>query len=220
MTTLNNSLISLTFSLAVKAVKVWFSTKGLEVNPLIEEWVKHFFFGGGEEKTLPPEAIEETKKAVLKSLQFLWSYPSWEIHTASVGEKYGMEGWLCTLKGVIGAFTYTLIPEETGVMIKCWDLWDFNIDKEGLLLVELPTPLRASIKKIASMLNIELIEQENCLLVQESELAKLNEGRQFYTKWEFFLTWKELKGIGMKHPMLHKWEHGGLPLEWFIKNTP
>lgn len=216
----NSALLSLTISLAVKAVKIGLSARGMELHPLVEEWVKHYFLGGGSEKSLPPEAIGETKEAVLKSLHYLWKFPSWEIHTATVGNQYGMEGWLCTLKGVIGSFTYNLIPEETGVKVQCWDLWDFNIDKEGLLLVELPAPLTKSIRSIASMLHIELIEEENCLLVQENELAKLNEGRQFYTRWEFFLTWEELKAIGMRNPKFCKWEHGGLPLDWFIENTP
>ncbi len=220
MSKFNNSTISLVLTLAIKAVKVWLSSKELELNSLVEEWVKHYFTGKGIDKGLPSDAIEETKEAVKVSLQKLWRNPSWKIHTANVGSGDGMQFWFCSLGGVIGYFTYNLIPEENGVRVKCWDLWDFNGGIHYSLMVQLPESVKQLVKRFALLLGIKLLEEDGFLEVQESELAKLNQGRQFYTRWEFFLTWDELKGIGMKHPMLHKWEHGGLPLEWFIKNTP
>ena len=210
------------------AAKLWIQSRGQWVNPLVEEWVRHYFFGGGVEKTLPPEAIEETKKAVMSSLRFLWIRPSWRIHTARVGNNIGknsqghrgMESWFCSLSGVVNSFTYNLIPQEDGVLVKCWDLWDFNTNSKEWMELKVPSNLHKLIKGLAKMLSITIEEHGELLRVSEVELAKLNEGRQFYTRWEFFLTWEELKGIGMRNPKFYKWEHGGLPLDWFIENTP
>lgn len=224
----SNSTLSLVFNLVATATKLWIQSKGGYVHPLVEEWVRHFFFGGGVEKTLPSEAVEETREAVMSSLRLLWARPSWRIHTARVGKFYGknsqgergMESWFCNLNGVIGSFTYNLIPQENGVLVKCWDLWDFNTNSKEWMELKVPSNLHKLIKGLAKMLSINIEEQGELLRVSEVELAKLNKGREFYTRWEFFLTWEELKTIGMRDPKFCKWEHGGLPLDWFIENTP
>lgn len=224
----NSTTFGLVFNLAAVAAKLWIQSKGHWVNPLVEEWVRHYFFGGGVEKTLPPEAVKETKEAVMSSLRFLWNRPSWKIHTAHVGKflgknsqgQRGMESWFCNLNGVVGSFTYNLIPEETGVTVKCWDLWDFNTNSKEYMELKVPCNLHKPIKTLAKMLSLNLEEHEELLRISEIELAKLNEGRQFYTRWEFFLTWEELKEIGMRNPNFYKWEHGGLPIDWFVENTP
>jgi hypothetical protein len=221
----SNSTLTLVFNLVATAAKLWIQSKGQWVNPLVEEWVRHYFFGEGVEKTLPTRAVEETKEAVKSSLRLLWMRPSWRIHTARVGKflgknsqgERGMESWFCSLNGVVGSFNYNLIPEETGVTVKCWDLWDFNTNSKECMELKVPSTLHKPIKSLAKMLSINVEEHEELLRVSEVELATLNKGRQFYTKWEFFLTWEEL---GVTDPTQYKWEHGGLPIDWFIENTP
>lgn len=228
MFTSNNSGLVLVFNLVATAVKLWIQSKGHWVNPLVEEWVRHYFFGGGVEKTLPPDAVEETKEAVMSSLRLLWNRPSWKIHTARVGKflgknsqgERGMESWFCSLNGVVGSFNYNLIPQEDGVLVKCWDLWDFNANSKEWMELKVPSNLHKLIKSLAKMLSISIEQDGELLRVSEVELAKLNKGREFYTRWEFFLTWEELKAIGMRDPKFCKWEYGGLPLDWFIENTP
>ena len=228
MFTSNNSALYLVFNLVATATKLWIQNKGQYVNPLVEEWVRHYFFGGGVEKTLPPDAIEETKEAVKSSLRILWIHPSWRINTARVGKNIGknsegqrgMESWFSTLQGVVGSFNYNFIPQEDGVLVKCWDLWDFNANSKEWMELKVPSNLHRLIKAFAKMLSITIEQHGELLRVSEVELAKLNENRQFYTRWEFFLTWEELKSIGLRNPIFCKWEYGGLPLDWFIENTP
>lgn len=212
----NFSPLSVMLTLAATAVRVWLSQKGLTIHPLVEEWVRHFFLGEGTDKVLPSSEVQLTKKAVKESLRELWRNPSWRIHTAKTGEGWGMQFWLCSLGGIIGAFTYSLSPTEEGVQVQCWDLWDFNIGSQEVLQVELPLHLHKPIKQLARLLNIDVQESGSFLRVSEVELAKLNKAHQFYTRWEFFLTWKEL---GITDPTQYKWEHGGLPIDWFIENT-
>jgi hypothetical protein len=183
------STLSLVFNLAAVATKLWIQSKGQWINPLVEEWVRHYFFGGGVEKTLPPTAVEETKEAVMSSLRLLWIRPSWRIHTARVGKflgknsqgERGMESWFCSLNGVVGSFTYNLIPEEKGVLVKCWDLWDFNTNSKEYMELKVPCNLHKPIKALAKMLSLYIEEHEELLRISEVELARLNEGRQFYT---------------------------------------
>lgn len=209
---ISNSLLVLTFNLALKGVKAWLSTQGVEeVHPLVEEWIKHFFTGGGSDKTLPIEAIEETKEDVITSLRDLWKCPKWKTVGTAWGGTNTRHRWFTSLAGVIGSFNYTLHLEEKGVVVKCWDLWDFNKTDLRLKIDLEDAKLRAGVKTLASMLSIPIQEDGNTLTVLEEDLKTLNSQRQFYTRWDFFLSWEEL---GINNPEDYDWEKGGLPKTW------
>lgn len=224
---MNTKLFTLTFTIALKAVKIWLESQGLELNALVEEWVSHFFFGGGVDKTLPYEAIEETKIAVKKQLWFLWDYPSWLIHVARVGNTTEWHGFFTSLMGVVGGFNFTFEEQKKGLKVKCVDCWDFNTrqvitdpltGKEHQMSAELEVsidsaPVQNVIKSLACRLGITIHEGDNpsTLWVDEENLASLNPSRQFYTRWEFFLSWEEL---GVENPEDYDWANGGLPKWW------
>lgn len=207
---LNNQLVSL----AVKSATFCLEKKmGKKVHPLAVQWVLHFFTGNGKEMTLPAEAVEETKEAVLDALYDLWKEPHWGIHTAVVGDKvnghWGWDRWFTSLSGVVGAFNYTFEVEEKGVKVLCRDKWDFNGVKHAVCL-----PVDTLVKKIllslAAQLEINVEDKGDSLLVKEEALSSLNPGREFWTKWEFFISWDELefpKGTG---PSDYDWKVGGL----------
>lgn len=222
-----NNLFALTFTLTVKAVKVWLNSQGLELNPLVEEWITHYFFGGGVDKTLPPEAIEETKKEVLLMVRETWKTPSWLIHVARVGNAAEWHGFFTSLMGVVGGFNYTFEEQEEGLKVKCVDCWDFNTRQtlthpltgkvyqmtSELEITISSAPVRNVIKSLASRLGITIHEGDNpsVLWVNEDDLTSLNPTRQFYTRWEFFLSWEEL---GINNPKDYDWVNGGLPKSW------
>lgn len=204
------NLFALTFNLAVKAVKVWLLSQGQQVHPLVEEWVRHFFFGGGVDKTLPEEAIEETKIAVKEQLWQLWDEPAWyQLNTAEVGERI----WYSSLAGVIGRFNYDIKVIEGGIQCYCWDYWDFNSDDSGSLHMEISHgSLRRTVIKTAEMLSLPIIENGSTLYVREFHLAELNSHRAFHTRWEFFIPFEEL----VENPEVIDWANGGLP-KWWIE---
>lgn len=223
-----NNLLALTFTLAIKAVKGWLSLQGIEVNPLVEEWVSHFFHGGGKDKSLPEEVIEETKQAIIGSLEVLWYCPSWHTGVSRVGSSE-WHHFFTSLSGVIGTFNYKLEGEGEGLRVKCWDLWDFNtgnnnpvdphtgedINFSGVLSINIESKvLRNTIKNLAKMLGI-LLEEDDCTLsVLESNLSILNKERAFYTRWELYIPFEELSLPEELTIEDINWELGGLPIVW------
>lgn len=204
---------SIVFNSIVKAVKIWLKGQGEEVHPLVEEWVSHYFFGGSVDKTLPPNAVEETKQAVKEQLWELWDEPTWfQLNTAEVGDKI----WYSSLAGVIGRFNYNMKIVEGGLQFSCWDLWDFNSDVSGSLHMEISHgSLRRTIIKIAAMLNLPIVENDSTLYVREHHLAQLNANHAFYTRWEFFVPFEEL----IENPEVIDWEKGGLPKWWIYEDA-
>lgn len=217
---MNNKLFALTFTLAVKAVKVWLNSQGETVHPLVDEWVAHYFFGKGIEKQLPEEAVEETKRAIISQLWDLWECPTWyQLETATGSEDgwYKESTWYTTLWGVMGRFNYKMKPTQEGVKVSCWDLWDFNLINGTTLKINIDNRLlNQAIVNILKGLKIAVIVEESMIIVQEKDLAKLNKTRAFYTRWEFFLTWEEL---GISNPDVINWNLGGLPKWWIEKEA-
>lgn len=216
------SLFAMAFSLTVKAVKGWLSLQGIEVNPLVEEWVSHFFHGGGKDKSLPEEVIEETKQAIISSLEVLWYCPSWHTGVSRVGSSE-WHHFFTSLAGVVGTFNYQLQVEGEGLQVKCWDLWDFNtignypedINFSGLLSINIESKiLRNTIKNLAKMLGILLQEDDCTLSVLENDLSILNKSRTFYTRWELYIPFEELSLPGELNIEDINWELGGLPIAW------
>jgi len=125
--------------------------------------------------------------------------------------------WFTTLEGVVGAFNYSAVPSEEGVWFHCEDLWDFNVG-ENSTTIELPTlsdKLKKGVLKAANLLGIKVEEKENgSLKVHEETLATLNQGRQFYTRWEVFISWSDLETSipGCQEGM--SFQHPGLPKSW------
>lgn len=195
------------------------------VHPLVDEWVRHYFFGGGKEKRLPKEAVPETKEAVIERLKDLGDNPNWNTGVARVGEGHSW-AWFTSLSGVVGGFNFRLEEEEGGLLVRCWDKWDFNSPEDAVwdeeaqeekvmctyLTLPCPPILRDKIIKVAKGLGITLdTDDPGSLGVREDSLSVLNQGRAFMTRWEFFITWEEL---GIKDPSRYDWGLGGLPKSW------
>lgn len=216
MTTVTTRLFQMTFNLTVKAVKTWLKSQGETASPLVEEWIRHYFFGGGTEKTLPVKAIEETKKGVIKSLKALWERPSWErINLSYAGGDYEDDyKFFTTLSGVVGHFNYKLIPTNKGLKVLCEDYWDFNCCSEELQIKISNSLIQTAIIKIANTFDISIEKKEdNTLTIYEEELTRLNPSRAFYTKWEFFIAYEELPFMEGNHTD-YIWELGGIPKWW------
>jgi len=203
------------FDAAVKAIAA-----KTPVHPEAVKAVYHYFFGGGKDRTLPEECHKETKKAIKEYLRWQWSFPTWKINVAKV------DGWefINDLTGVVGAFNFDIecVEEEGVVRFHCWDLWNFNAwtgaaHKEDFSFgISVPsTKADKLIKSAASAMGIAVKEASNELLVSEHELAKLNEGRQFYTRWTIEFTLEELREINKDFSFdAYDWKHGGLPKKW------
>lgn len=208
------------FNAAVKAIAA-----KADVHPEAVNAVYHYFFGGGKDRTLPEEYHQETKEALLEYLDIITHYSAWSrVGHIRIGKAPWDGAWYSDLSGVIGAFNFDFeVDEESGKLIAhCRDKWNFNIvpeehkDEDFEDFIEIPsTPLDKLIVAAAKMMGVavSLIQKdgETFLAVSEQELATLNKGREYYTRWDIEVPFEEIHFINVKD---HDWKHGGLPKAW------
>jgi len=208
------------FGAAVKAIA---ASNVVRLHPEVVASVRHYFFGGGADRTLPEEYHPEIKKVLLEYLSNIWNFPKWQINCATVINVVNDHFWFESLAGVIGAFNFDIecCVKEEKLKFHCWDKWDFNAGYATQIKVPVTGAVAKSIAAAGKVFKLGVEVKDGEVVAKEENLAKLNEGREFYTRWTIEFTFAELREFskGEFDHTKFNWKHGGLPKWWIAKDS-